>query len=58
LELAADHETGKLLRDYAGGNSCLIFGPGSPTTNPYKPLASPDVLDIVITKDFSLSLSL
>ena len=26
---------GKLLRDYADGNSCLIFGPDSPTTNPY-----------------------
>jgi len=25
---------GKLLRDYADGNSCLIFGPDSPTTNP------------------------
>ena len=25
---------GKLLRDYADGNSCLIFGPETPTTNP------------------------
>ena len=25
LELAADHETGELLRDYADENSCLIF---------------------------------
>jgi hypothetical protein len=25
---------GKLLRDCADGNSCLIFGPKTPTTNP------------------------
>jgi hypothetical protein len=43
----------KLLRDYADGNACLIFGPDSPTTNPYSPLATPDVLDIVINKDLS-----
>jgi hypothetical protein len=24
---------GKLLRDYADDNSCLIFGPVTPTTN-------------------------
>ena len=42
---------GKLLRDYADSKSCLIFGPDSPTTNPYKPSATPDVLDIVITRD-------
>ena len=41
---------GKLLRDYADGNSCLIFGPDSPTTNPYNSSATPDVLDIVITR--------
>jgi hypothetical protein len=41
---------GKLLRDYADGNSCLIFGPDTPTTNPYNPLVTPGVLDIVITK--------
>jgi len=44
---------GKLLRDYADGNSCLIFGPDTPTTYPYKPLATPDVLDIVITKNLT-----
>jgi len=32
---------GKLLRDYADGNSCLIFGPDSPTTNPTTPLLLP-----------------
>ena len=44
---------GKLLRDYADGNSCLIFGPDSPTTNHYNPLVTPDVLDFVITKNLS-----
>ena len=53
LELAAEHETGKLLRDYADENSCPIFGPYSPTTNPYNPSVTPDALDIVITKNFS-----
>jgi len=53
LELAAQHETGKLLRDYADGNSCLIFRPDSPSTNPYNPLVSPVVLDVVITKKLS-----
>ena len=42
---------GKLLRDYADGNSCLIFGPDTPTTNPYNTSATPDVLDIAVTKD-------
>ena len=42
---------GKLLRDYADENSCLIFGPENPTTNPYNPAATPDVLDIAVTKD-------
>jgi hypothetical protein len=29
---------GKLLCDYTDENSCLIFGPDTPTTNPYNPL--------------------
>ena len=45
---------GKLLRDNADGNSCLIFGPDSPTTNPYNHLVTPDVFDIVITKTLSI----
>jgi len=49
---------GKLLRDYADGNSCLIFGQDTPTTNPYNPLATPDVLDIVITKNLASSMYL
>jgi hypothetical protein len=40
---------GKLLRDYADENSCVISGPDSPTNIPYNPSATPDVLDIVIT---------
>ena len=35
----------KLLRDYADENSCLIFGPDTPTTNSYNPYATPDILD-------------
>ena len=42
---------GKLLCDYAVENSCLIFGPENRTTNPYNPSATPDVLDIAVTKD-------
>jgi len=44
---------GKLPRDYADGKSCMIFGPDTSTTNPYNPLATPDVLDIVITKNLT-----
>jgi len=51
LELAADHETGKFLHDYADENSCLIFGLDTPTTNPYNSSATPNVLDTVIVKD-------
>ena len=41
---------GKLLRDYADENSCLILGPDTPTTNPYNSSATPDVLYIAIVK--------
>jgi hypothetical protein len=44
---------GKLLRDYADGNSCLIFGPDIRTTNPYNSSVTPDVLDIVLTQKLS-----
>jgi hypothetical protein len=43
----------KLLGDYARRNSCLIYGPDSPTTLPYNSSATPDVLHIVITKDLT-----
>jgi hypothetical protein len=49
---------GKLLRDYADGNSYLIFGPDTPIINPYIHLATPDVLDIVITKNLTSPLYL
>jgi len=41
----------KILRDNADENSCLIFGPDRPPTNPYNPYATAYVLDIVIAKD-------
>jgi hypothetical protein len=44
---------GKLLRDCADGNSCLIFGPDTPITNPYNPSVTPDGLDIVLTQNLS-----
>ena len=48
---------GKLLRDYADENCCLIFGPDFPTTNPYNSSATPDVLDIIVTKDVPFQVS-
>jgi hypothetical protein len=51
LELSAELKKGKLLRGYADENCCMIFGPEKPTTNPYNPSATPDALDIVITRD-------
>ena len=41
----------KLLRDYTDENSCLIFGPDTPTTNPYNSSATPDIMDIAVKKD-------
>jgi hypothetical protein len=49
---------GKHLRDYADGNSCLIFGPDSPTTIPYNPTATSDVLHIVTTRHLPSSVHL
>ena len=42
---------GRHLRNYADENSCLIYEPHTTTTVPYNPSATPDVLDIVNTKD-------
>jgi hypothetical protein len=42
---------GKLLRDYADENSFL--SPDTPATNPYNPSATTNVLEIVITKNFT-----
>jgi hypothetical protein len=36
----------------------LVFGPDSPTTNPYNSNATPDVLDIVVVKDIVLQVNL
>jgi hypothetical protein len=49
---------GSFLRDYADRNSCLIYGPDSPTTAPYTHNATPDVLDIVVVKVFVLPVHL
>jgi hypothetical protein len=49
---------GSLFRDYADRNSCLIYGPGSPTTVPYTHNATPDVLDRVVDKVFVLPVHL
>jgi endonuclease/exonuclease/phosphatase family metal-dependent hydrolase len=46
--------SGSLLCDDAKRNSCLVYGPNSPTTNPYNFNATPDILDIVVMKDFAL----
>jgi len=48
----------KIVRDYADENSCLIFGQESPNTKPYHPPVSPDVLDIMLTKNISFSVYL
>jgi hypothetical protein len=45
---------GSLLRNYAIRNTCLIYGPDSPTTAPYTHNATPDVLYIVVVKDLVL----
>jgi hypothetical protein len=49
---------GKLLRDYAVEKSCLIFGREFPTTIPYNPSATPDVMDIVISRHLASSVHL
>jgi hypothetical protein len=51
-------DRGLLLRDNAIRNTCLIYGPDSPTTAPYTHNATPDVLDKVIVKGFVLPLYL
>ena len=49
---------GKLQCDYVDGISCLIFGPDSPTTNPYNTSATPDILGIMITGELLSSVHL
>ena len=35
---------GKLLHDYADRHSCFIYEPDSPTSVPYNPSATPDII--------------
>jgi endonuclease/exonuclease/phosphatase (EEP) superfamily protein YafD len=49
---------GSLLPDYVDRNSCLIYGPDTTTTAPYTHDATPDVLDIVVVKNFVLPVRL
>jgi hypothetical protein len=49
---------GALLLDYADRNACPIYVPNSPTTVPYQQNTKPDVLEIVVDKDFVLSMYL
>jgi hypothetical protein len=49
---------GRSLRDYADRNSGLIHGPSTPTTIPYNPSATPDFLDILITRDLTFPVHL
>ena len=41
----------KSLREYASENTCQNFGTDTPSSNPFNPSATPDVLDIAVTKD-------
>ena len=46
---------GVLLREFASTNSCILSGPDSATTIPSSPTdEEPDVLDILVVKDFVL----
>jgi hypothetical protein len=58
LSFSVDHDQGRAPADYANRNACLIYGPDSPTTVPYQQNANPDVLDIVLVKDFVLPVHL
>jgi hypothetical protein len=49
---------GLLLREFAFTNSCIVYGPDNPTTIPSCPIVIPDVLDIVVVKDFVLPVNL
>jgi len=42
---------GRLGCNYANENSCLIYRSDTPTTLPYNSSTTPDVLDIVFTKN-------
>ena len=40
----------KSLREYASENTCQNFGTDTPSSNPFNPSATPDVLDIAVTQ--------
>ena len=42
---------GTLLPEFADGNFCLIYGLDTPTTNPYNPSTTPEVLYIIVTME-------
>ena len=46
------------LRDFATANCCFVHGPDNPSTVPICPNHTPDVLDLVVLKDFLLPLNL
>ena len=49
---------GVLLREFTSTNSYIAHGPDSTTTIPSCPIVIPDVLDIVVVKDFVLPANL
>ena len=49
---------GELLREYVSTNSCIVHGPTTHTTAPFNSANLPDVLDIVVVKDFVLPVNL
>jgi Metal-dependent hydrolase len=53
-----DSQIGVLLREFPSTNSCIVHGPNSPTTIPSCPTVTPEVLDIVVVKDFVLPVNL
>jgi hypothetical protein len=54
LELSDDHDQGRAPAWLRGQERSLIYGPDFPATVPYQQNTNPDVLDIVVVKDFVL----
>ena len=49
---------GALLREFAAANSRIVHGSDAPTTTPNCSTVMPDVIDIVVVKDFVLPVNL
>ena len=49
---------GELLQEYVSTNSCIVYGPTTHITAPFNSSNLPDVLDIVVVKDFVLPVNL